>query len=156
MRTAISTLELREPRSVTDALKMLRDDGPLVPLAGATDLYVALNFGTLPGTRFLDLWRLGALRKIEKRGDLLHYEAALDEEAFVAFASRRVVEGILALGPQAVAASFVVQFLVPKAFVWHLGPAGLRIRHPLRPISVPWSAVHLARVVTSAGEPART
>ena len=71
MRTAVSTLELREPRSLGDALRMLRDDGPLVPLAGATDLYVALNFGTLPGTRYLDLWRLPALRKIEKRGETL-------------------------------------------------------------------------------------
>ena len=51
---------------------MLRDDGPLEPVAGATDLYVALNFGTLTGTRFLDLWRLPALRKIEKRpGDVV-------------------------------------------------------------------------------------
>jgi xanthine dehydrogenase small subunit len=71
MRTAVSTLELREPRSVADALKMLRDEGPLVPLAGATDLYVALNFGTLPGTRFLDLWRLAPLRKIERRDGVL-------------------------------------------------------------------------------------
>ena len=67
MRTAVSTLELREPRSLSDALKMLRDDGPMIPLAGATDLYVALNFGTLPGTRFLDLWRLAPLRRIERR-----------------------------------------------------------------------------------------
>src|SRR3712207_2168976 len=71
MRTAISTLELREPRSLGDALKMLRDDGSLVPLAGATDLYVSLNFGTLPGTRFVDLWRLAPLRTIEKRDGVL-------------------------------------------------------------------------------------
>ena len=50
---------------------MLRDDGPLVPLAGATDLYVALNFGTLPAARFLDLWPLEPLRRIETRGDML-------------------------------------------------------------------------------------
>ena len=50
---------------------MLRDDGPLVPLAGATDLYVALNFGTLTATRFLDLWSLEPLRRIETRGDML-------------------------------------------------------------------------------------
>ncbi len=37
---------------------MLRDEGPLVPMAGCTDLYVALNFGTLKETRFLNLWRL--------------------------------------------------------------------------------------------------
>jgi len=50
---------------------MLRDEGPLVPMAGCTDLYVSLNFGTLKGTRFLNLWRLDALKKIEMRGDLL-------------------------------------------------------------------------------------
>ena len=38
------------------ALRMLRNEGPLTPLAGATDLYVALNFGTLTATRFVDLW----------------------------------------------------------------------------------------------------
>ncbi len=42
-----------------------------------------------------------------KRDDLLHYEALLDEEEFMNMASRRVVEGILNLGPQAVSASLV-------------------------------------------------
>jgi xanthine dehydrogenase small subunit len=62
---------LLEPKSLADALKMLRDEGPLTPMAGCTDLYVALNFGTLKETRFLNLWRLDALRSIEIRGDLL-------------------------------------------------------------------------------------
>jgi predicted transcriptional regulator len=48
----------------------------------------------------------GLMRR-ERRDDRLHYEAAMTEEEFMTFASRRVVEGILALGPQAVAASFV-------------------------------------------------
>lgn len=43
----------------------------------------------------------------KKRDDLLHYEARMTEEAFMAHASRRVVEGILSLGSQAVAASLV-------------------------------------------------
>lgn len=43
----------------------------------------------------------------EKRGDLLHFEARMTEDAFMAHASRRVVEGILSLGSQAVAASLV-------------------------------------------------
>ena len=43
----------------------------------------------------------------EKRDGLLHYEARMTEEAFMAHASRRVVEGILSLGPQAVAVSLV-------------------------------------------------
>ena len=46
---------------------MLRDHGPLTPLAGATDLYVAVNFGTLQSTRFLDLWGLDPLRRITRR-----------------------------------------------------------------------------------------
>jgi xanthine dehydrogenase small subunit len=50
---------------------MLRDEKSLVPMAGCTDLYVALNFGTLKDTRFLNLWRLDALRTIELRGDAL-------------------------------------------------------------------------------------
>jgi len=50
---------------------MLRDEGPLVPLAGCTDLYVSLNFGTLADSRFLNLWRLTRLRTIEMRGALL-------------------------------------------------------------------------------------
>lgn len=67
----ISNRTLLEPRSLTDALRMRRDEGPLVPMAGCTDLYVSLNFGTLRATRFLNLWRLDALRSIELKGDLL-------------------------------------------------------------------------------------
>lgn len=68
---SIAHRTLLQPRSVADALKMLRDEGPLTPLAGCTDLYVALNFGTLRETRFLDLWRLDPLRRIERRGRAL-------------------------------------------------------------------------------------
>jgi xanthine dehydrogenase small subunit len=71
MRGSVASCQLLEPRSLGDALKMLRDEGPLVPMAGCTDLYVSLNFGTLRETRFLNLWRLEALRTIEQRGRLL-------------------------------------------------------------------------------------
>jgi xanthine dehydrogenase small subunit len=71
MQHTVSHRSLLEPKSLADALKMLRDEGPLTPMAGCTDLYVALNFGTLKDTRFLNLWRLDALRTIEMRGDLL-------------------------------------------------------------------------------------
>ena len=71
MLGSISTRTLLQPRSLTDALKMLRDEGPLVPMAGCTDLYVSLNFGTLKDTRFLNLWGLDGLRTIEVRGDAL-------------------------------------------------------------------------------------
>lgn len=42
-----------------------------------------------------------------KRDDLLHYEARLSREEFLARMSRRVVEGILSFQPDAVAASMV-------------------------------------------------
>jgi xanthine dehydrogenase small subunit len=75
MRTAISPLCLFEPRSIRDALRMLRDEGPLVPMAGCTDLYVSLNFGTLAATRFLDLWRLDELRGVRMVGASLRIGA---------------------------------------------------------------------------------
>lgn len=74
MRTAISPLELREPRSLDEALRMLRDE-PLVPIAGTTDVFVSLNFGTLEARRFIDLWRLDELREIAVRGDVLRIGA---------------------------------------------------------------------------------
>jgi CO/xanthine dehydrogenase FAD-binding subunit len=64
----VSHRSLLDPRSLRDALAMLRDEGPLTPMAGCTDLYVALNYNTLKETRFLNLWRLPALRTIEVRG----------------------------------------------------------------------------------------
>ena len=64
MRTAVSSLDLLRPRSVREALRMMRDEQPLVPLAGCTDVYVGLNFGTVEATRFIDLWPLDGLREI--------------------------------------------------------------------------------------------
>jgi CO/xanthine dehydrogenase FAD-binding subunit len=74
MRTAISPLALLRPRSLREALRMLRDEDAL-PLAGCTDLYVELNAGTLRGTRFIDLWGLGELRHIERRDGTLRIGA---------------------------------------------------------------------------------
>jgi len=71
VRTAISSLELLEPKTLGTALKMLRTRGPLTPLAGCTDLYVMLNAGTLGAKRFLDLSRLGPLRRIRMEGETL-------------------------------------------------------------------------------------
>lgn len=50
---------------------MMRDEGPLVPLAGCTDVYVNLNFGTLPARRYIDLWPLEELREIRLTGGTL-------------------------------------------------------------------------------------
>src|SRR5258705_4421303 len=68
MLGSISNRTLLQPKSLADALTMLRDEGPVVPMAGCTDLYVSLNFGTLADTRFLNLWRLDALRRIQLQG----------------------------------------------------------------------------------------
>jgi CO/xanthine dehydrogenase FAD-binding subunit len=65
VKTAVTPLALLEPRTLADALAMLHDQGTLVPLAGCTDVYVTLNFGTQPATRFLNLWGLDELRGIE-------------------------------------------------------------------------------------------
>jgi xanthine dehydrogenase small subunit len=67
MRTALGALALVEPADLAHALRLLRDEGPLVPLAGCTDVYVGLNFGTLPARRFLDLQPLRALRGVRRR-----------------------------------------------------------------------------------------
>jgi xanthine dehydrogenase small subunit len=71
MQGTIANRTLLQPRTLADALRMMRDEGPLVPMAGCTDLYVGLNFGTLRDTRFLNLWKLDTLRRIERRGTTL-------------------------------------------------------------------------------------
>jgi CO/xanthine dehydrogenase FAD-binding subunit len=73
VRTAVSPLTLLQPASVSEALRMLRDEGPLVPLAGCTDVYVGLNFGALPETqtRYINIWGLEALRRISMRENML-------------------------------------------------------------------------------------
>ncbi|HYN83470.1 MAG TPA: xanthine dehydrogenase family protein subunit M [Gemmatimonadaceae bacterium] len=70
MRTAMSQLDLRTAASLDDALAILRDD-PRVPVAGATDMYVAVNFGTLEPRKLLDIWALDELREISVVGETL-------------------------------------------------------------------------------------
>jgi CO/xanthine dehydrogenase FAD-binding subunit len=57
-------LTVLRPKRLSEALALLRDEGPLTPLAGGTDLYVGLNAGTERAQRFIDLWRLEELRHI--------------------------------------------------------------------------------------------
>lgn len=52
------------------------------------------------------LVRKGLLKRF-KRDELLHYEARWSEPDFLAHASRRIVEEVLAFEPDAVSASFV-------------------------------------------------
>jgi xanthine dehydrogenase small subunit len=83
MMGSIAHRSLLEPKSLKDALAMRRDEGPLVPMAGCTDLYVSLNFGTLKETRFLNLWRLDALRSIAISGDTLSIGALATHTAII-------------------------------------------------------------------------
>jgi CO/xanthine dehydrogenase FAD-binding subunit len=71
MAPSPSRLSLLQPRSLAEALRLLRDEGPLVPLAGCTDLYVGLHFGSVAGRRFLDLQGLRELSGIRRRRDTL-------------------------------------------------------------------------------------
>ena len=64
MRTAAASLELVRPHSLDEALQLVSEDPALVPIAGCTDVFVALNAGTHGGTRFIDLWPLEELREI--------------------------------------------------------------------------------------------
>jgi xanthine dehydrogenase small subunit len=64
MLGSVADRRLRTPRSLREALRMLDAEGPMTPMAGCTDLYVALNLGELKGTRFLNLWPLDQLRRI--------------------------------------------------------------------------------------------
>jgi xanthine dehydrogenase small subunit len=90
MKTVLSTLELVEPRSLADALRLLADRQPLVPLAGCTDLFVSLNAGMPPASRYLDLWPLDELRKI------------------------RVVRGVLSIGALATFSDLIRSSLVNR------------------------------------------
>lgn len=65
MPVTIRHRALLSPRSLKDALRLRHEEPDAMPLAGCTDIYVALNFGTLPARRFLNLWTLDALRGID-------------------------------------------------------------------------------------------
>lgn len=75
MTLPTSAMELLRPRSLDEALRMLRDEDRLVPLAGCTDVYVNLHFGTEARRRFVDLWPLDELRGVSVDGDLLRIGA---------------------------------------------------------------------------------
>jgi xanthine dehydrogenase small subunit len=68
---------------------MLRDETPLTPMAGCTDLYVGLNFGTLRDQRFLNLWTLGELRGIAVSSGMLRIGALT---TWSTIASSRIVQ----------------------------------------------------------------
>jgi xanthine dehydrogenase small subunit len=71
----VDTLALERPRSLKAALSMLASDATLTPIAGCTDVYVGLHFGTLEQQRFIDLWPLDELRGITQQNDMLRIGA---------------------------------------------------------------------------------
>jgi CO/xanthine dehydrogenase FAD-binding subunit len=75
MPGSIAHRQWLDPATLADALRMLRDEPGVTPVAGCTDLYVALNFDTLRETRFLNLWRLQELRGIDRRDGVLRIGA---------------------------------------------------------------------------------
>jgi len=66
---------LLDPRTLREAVTMRRDEESLMPIAGCTDVYVSLNFGTLKATRFMNLWRLKELRGVDHRDGRLRIGA---------------------------------------------------------------------------------
>jgi len=72
VRTVVADLTLVRPTSLDDALRRLRS-GAVTPIAGFTDVGVAMNFGTLTDNAFLDLTTLsgGRLSEIVVESDVL-------------------------------------------------------------------------------------
>lgn len=64
----MSELDLRQASSLDEALTIMRDEAR-TPVAGATDLYVAAQFGTLVPRKLLDIWKVKDLRHIGMAAD---------------------------------------------------------------------------------------
>jgi xanthine dehydrogenase small subunit len=71
----VESLALERPSSLEAALSLLAANTQLMPIAGCTDVYVALQFGTLKEQRFIDLWPLDELRGITLENDVLRIGA---------------------------------------------------------------------------------
>ncbi len=75
MPASVNTFSLVRPRSLKAALALLASDPTLLPIAGCTDVYVGLHFGTTPQKRFIDLWSLKELSGISVTDDVLRIGA---------------------------------------------------------------------------------
>jgi len=84
--------EFGKPVSARTVYERVMESHPVAPLTVITVLNKLVTKGFL--TR-------------KRQDGLLHYRAVMEEEELRALASRRVVEGILSFGPDAVAASMV-------------------------------------------------
>lgn len=75
MPVPVDEMTLVRPASLKAALSMLAADPSLTPIAGCTDVYVNMQFGTLKARRFVDIWPLDELRGIRLVGGLLRIGA---------------------------------------------------------------------------------
>src|SRR4051812_3748639 len=73
---------MRRASSVQDALEILASE-PRMPIAGATDVYVGLNFGTLHEKKYLDIWGCDELRAISVKGETLSIGALATYTAMI-------------------------------------------------------------------------
>jgi len=71
VRTASREFTLHRARTLDAAVRILVDQPGTIPLAGCTDVYVALQFGQQPGKHYLDLTPLASLKRITLDGDVL-------------------------------------------------------------------------------------
>ena len=75
MPARVESLALERPRSLKAALSLLASNTQLMPIAGCTDVYVGLQFGTVREQRFIDIWALDELRGITLKHDVLRVGA---------------------------------------------------------------------------------
>ena len=68
-------MSLVRPRSLNAALSLMASDPTLMPIAGCTDVYIGLHFGTMAQKRFIDLWRLKELHGISVEKDVVRIGA---------------------------------------------------------------------------------
>ncbi len=71
MRGDLESLDVVRPRRLADALAALEEAPHALPLAGGTDLFVALNAGQRPAGRFVDLSALEELGGIVRTRDAI-------------------------------------------------------------------------------------
>jgi CO/xanthine dehydrogenase FAD-binding subunit len=86
MAFALSRRSLLRPANLREALQMLQDEGPLTPIAGCTDVYVNLHFGTSAEHRFIDVWPLSELRGIARDANTMRLGALTTYSELVASA----------------------------------------------------------------------
>ena len=84
MPARVDRLALERPRSLKAALSLLAGDPALTPIAGCTDVYVGLHFGSVKERRFIDLWSLDELRGIGLEDGRLRIGALTTYSAMIA------------------------------------------------------------------------